>query len=321
MILLKKCEFSEKKFLEKGNKNTDMNEWNRKLLELTSKQWIDAMNSTDNFSAEIRSKEAVDRHSNGDISSFNACMGSSVERVEKALACIAKRGYVSADMDALDIGSGNGVFTLPFAEQYRHVTSLDISSNMQDEIRRRAAERGLTNIDYLNADWKDLDLDAWNLKDQYDLVLCSINPRGVQNYETLNKMNLASRGGCCLMTFAGRSESNHKRNLQQIILGRTLGTTGGNDIIFPFNMVYHMGGEPDMAYTTVGWEHRQKPEDAIEGICYSYWRFADITDAIKSKISEYVYANLEDGAYVDRAENLIGIMVWDAWKTKNNGLV
>lgn len=122
------------------------------------------------------------------------------------------------------------------------------------------------------------------------------------------------------MTFAGRGKSNHGRSLQEIILGRTLGTTGGNNIIFPFNVAYHMGGEPDMAYTTVGWERRQTPESAIDGICYSYWRFADITDEIKSKIAEYVYANLEDGCYVERVENLIGIMVWDAWKIKNNAL-
>lgn len=299
-----------------------MNEWNRKLMEQASLQWVDAMNSTDNFSAEIRSKDAVDKHSDKEkgVASFNTGMGSSVERVGKALACIEQRGYLGADMTALDIGSGNGVFTIPFAERYKRVTSLDIAVNMQDEIRRRAALQGLNNIDYITANWRDLDLDAMNMREQYDMVLCSINPRGICNYETLNKMNLASRGGCCLMTFAGRSKVTHRENLQNLILGRTLGTTGGNDIIFPFNVVYHMGGEPDLAYTTVGWERKYSPEQAIEEICYSYWRFADITDSIKTKIKEYVYANLENGEYVDRAEHLIGIMVWDAWKTKNNGL-
>ena len=297
-----------------------MNQWNRELLALTAQQWVNAMNTTDNFSAEIRSKDTVDKHADQDLSAFNDGMGSSTQRVEKALSCIAARGYLGKDMQALDIGSGNGVFTLPFAEQYKKVTSLDISSAMQGEIRRKAAEKGITNIEYINANWRDLDVDEQGIREKYDLVLCSINPRGVCSYETLNKMNQASKGGCCLMTFAGRGSSNHGRNIQQIILGRTLGTTGGNNIIFPFNVAYHMGGEPDMAYTSVNWERKQEPEQAVESICFSYWRFADITDEIRARVADYVYSHLEDGMYVERVENQIGIMVWDAWRTRNNTL-
>lgn len=298
-----------------------MEQWNRELMELASIQWVNAMNTTDNFSAEIRSKDAVDQHADKDVSSFQAGMGSSTERVEKALTCIANRGYFESNMTALDIGSGTGTFTIPFAQRYKEVTSLDISSAMQNVIRQRAAAENLTNIHYMQANWRDIDIDHAGMREQYDLVLCSINPRGVCNYETLNKMNRASRGGCCLMTFAGRGNSNHGKNIQQIVLGRTLGTTGGNNIIFPFNIAYHMGGEPDMAYATIGWERRQKPEQAIDGICFSYWRFAEITDEIRNNISNYVYANLEDGEYVERVENLIGITVWDAWRVKKNGQV
>lgn len=295
-----------------------MTQWNSQLLEWNAQQWEHAMSTTDNFCAEIRPRHMVDQHE--DVAGFKACMGSSTKRVAKALECIDSRGYLGADMDALDIGSGNGVFTLPLSQRYRRVTSLDISVAMQNEIRSQAREQGIRNIDYMNADWKNLNLKTAGMEKKYDLVLCSINPRGICNYETLDKMNQASRGGCCLMTFAGRGSSNHKTDLQQIILGRNLGTTGGNNIIFPFNIAYHMGGEPTLDYTTVSWEHRQKPEEAIESICFSYWRFADITEEIREKISDYVYANLEDGFYVDRSENLIGIMVWDAWRTREKRL-
>jgi SAM-dependent methyltransferase len=297
-----------------------MHKWNKDLLELSSRQWVEAMNSTDNFCAEIRPNEAVDKHEDSAIKVFNASMGSSTERVIKTLECIKNRGYAQPNMSVLDIGSGNGVFTLPFSEHYKSVTSLDISVAMQNEIRHRAKEKNIQNIKYINANWRELNIEQAGLKDNFDLVFCSINPRGVCNYETLNKLNEASKSGCCLSTFAGRGTSTHRAALQKIILGRTLGTTGGNNIIFPFNVVYHMGGEPDMAYSTVSWKRSQRPETAIEEICHSYWRFADITDEIKSKIADYVFANLEDGLYIDRSENLIGIMVWDAWRIKNNGL-
>lgn len=295
-----------------------MQQWNRALLNFHARQWVEAMNTTDNFCAEIRSKDAVDKHADKGIASFNEGMGKCTERVEKTLTCISNRGYMGKYMDALDIGSGNGIFTLAFAECYRSVTSLDISVPMQNEIRFLAGQRGISNIEYITANWRDLDLEAMNMQERYDLVLCSINPRGVCDYNTLHKMNRASRGGCCLAAFAGRGSSNHGADLQRIILGRELATTGGNNIIFPFNVVYHMGGEPDMSYTHMNWERRQTPEQAIDCICFSYWRFAEITIEIKNKVAEYVYANLEDGAYVDRVDNLIGIMVWDAWRVKKN---
>ena len=133
-------------------------------------------------------------------------------------------------------------------------------------------------------------------------------------------MNQASRGGCCLLTWAGRSVSRHTKALQKLILGRTLGTAGGNDIYFPFSLIYHMGGEPDLNYSTIAWERKLTPEGAVGGICRNYWRFAEITEDIRGKITQYVLENLEDGVYVDRTEHLIGIMVWDAWRIRKNGL-
>lgn len=298
-----------------------MAEWNRVHLQYWSEQWDLAMSRTDNFSAEIRSKDAVDRHEESNVTSFEQGMGQSTARVAKAMDCIRSRGYMQPEMNALDIGAGTGTFSIPFAGAYASVTTLDISAPMQDVIRKRAAETQLGNIEYMLANWHTLDLDKARMADRYDLVLSSINCRGIYNFETLNKMNKASRGGCCLMTWAGRSSGNHREDLQRIILGRTLTTAGGNDIIFPFNLIYHMGGEPDLAYATLGWEKRIEPENAIEGICFNFWRFAEITDSIRESIREYVYSQLEDdGCYVEKTEHLIGIMVWDAWRIKEAGL-
>lgn len=298
-----------------------MAEWNVKYLQYWSERWDIAMSRTENFSAEIRSKDAVDRHEERNVASFDTGMGQSTERVAKALACIRSRGYMQPGMTALDIGSGTGTFTIPFAGEYASVTSLDISAPMQDMVRQRAEQAQLHNIEYLLGNWHTLSLANAGMADRYDLVLSSINCRGIYNYETLNKMNRASRGGCCLMTWAGRSSVSHAKELQHLILGRTLTTAGGNDITFPFNLIYHMGGEPDLSYATLGWEKRIEPEKAVEGICFNYWRFAEITDAVRTAVRDYVYSHLEsDGCYVEKAEHLIGIMVWDAWRIKEAGL-
>ena len=67
-------------------------------------------------------------------------------------------------------------------------------------------------------------------------------------------------------TWAGQSRSSHGKNLQEIILGRTLETAGGNDIIFPFQMIYHMGGRPDLNYSRVAWSRGMEPEEAVSEI-------------------------------------------------------
>ena len=201
------------------------------------------MAHTENFSAEIRSKRAVDSHADRTVESFEKGMGSSAERVEDTMKRLEERGYRKMDMTVLDVGGGTGTFTLPFAREYRQVDTLDISVPMQQRIREKAAKEQLENIRYLCKNWHTLDVEREGMKKQYDLVLSSINCRGIYNAETLHKMNQCSRGGCCLLTWAGQSRSSHGKNLQEIILGRTLETAGGNDIIFPFQMIYHMGGE------------------------------------------------------------------------------
>jgi len=295
-----------------------MQDWNRELVEEWSLKWDAAMAATENFSSEIRSKEAVNRHAGDDTGNFDKRMGGSTARVKTTLDAIEKRGYLKPEMKALDIGAGTGVFTLPFAEKYSSVTSLDMSVGMQAAVKRKAEALGLTNIDYRIHNWHKLDLEAENMNDAYDLVLSSINCRGICSFDSLNKMNHASRGGCCLLTWAGRSRSGNSGELQQLILGKKLLTKGGNDIIYPFNLIYNMGGEPTLEYTSISWECPMDEEEAFEYIVSSYWRFTEITEEKKELIRNYVKSHLREGKYIEKTEHLVGIMVWDAWRIKEN---
>ena len=149
------------------------------------------------------------------------------------------------------------------------------------------------------------------------MVLSSINCRGINNFEAINKMNQASKGGCCLITWAGPGENNHSKELNELVLGRQLKSEGGNDIIIPFNIIYSMGGMPELTYSTCCWEKKSTIDDAINQICNNYWRFIDITDEIKEKIKGYVVKNSHDGIYTEKAKHNVGIMVWDSWRIKD----
>ena len=287
--------------------------WNDKYISYWSSEWDYAMAHTDNFCAEIRSKAAVDEHAENSARSYDETMGKNLARVEIAMDAIKKRGYMSEGMTALDIGSGTGVFTIAFAKEYAAVTALDISPAMQGIIRQKADREGLLNIEYTMQNWHSLDLRAAGMESRYDMVLSSLNTRGIYNFDTLIKMNNASRGGCCLVSFTGRGRRNHSGELHDLIIGRRLGSAGGNDIIMPFNLIYNMGGKPDMAYSEITWERELSPKQAIDGIAEQFWRFAEITTETRAKIENYVLTHLEqNGMYLEAARVPVAIMVWDS---------
>lgn len=291
--------------------------WNDKYVKYWSEQWDYAMNHTDNFSAEIRSKDAVDRHAEADVESYDKGMGKDTARVEKTIKMLEERGFLNPEWTALDIGSGTGIFTLPLAERLKQVTSLDISEGMQAIIRKKAAEKGLSNIDYTSYNWKTVDIEKEGLNQAYDLVLSSLNTRGICNFETLNKMNQAARKAGCLLAFTGGGSKNHGKALNELILGKQLQTAGGNDILMPFNLIYNMGGRPELSYADIYWDKAMDAEAAVEAICFNFWRFAEIDALMKAKIKEYVYSHLEaDGKYHDIATVPVGIMVWDVQRIR-----
>lgn len=294
-----------------------MPEWNTRFAEEAAGRWENAMAHTENFSAEIHSREAVSRHGEGTADMFDDAMGSDSSRVTDAMKRIRLHGYMESHMTALDIGSGTGIFTIPFAMSYAEVTSLDISCAMQDIIRKKAEAASLSNIRYLSYNWNDVDLKKAGLEQRFDLVLSSLNPRGICGRETLLKMNRASRMGCCLLAFTGGSKNNHSGDLQQLILGRPLTSAGGNDVIMPFDLVYHLGGQPELTYSRICWDRPLRPEAAIDFICDQYWRFTEITPEVRGKVEAYVERELEaDGLYHERAMVPVGIMVWDARRVR-----
>jgi ubiquinone/menaquinone biosynthesis C-methylase UbiE len=58
----------------------------------------------------------------------------------------------------VDLGAGTGFITLPLAAVTEHVTAVDISPAMADDLVKRAAEQGLANVETVVADLAALSL-------------------------------------------------------------------------------------------------------------------------------------------------------------------
>lgn len=63
---------------------------------------------------------------------------------------------LKAGMDAIDLCSGDGWFTLRIARVARQVVAIDIDSDMLEVARRRLTENGLRNCSYVTGDAYDI---------------------------------------------------------------------------------------------------------------------------------------------------------------------
>lgn len=68
---------------------------------------------------------------------------------------------------ALDVGAGCGALTLPVAERIERVTALEPAPAMAEALRRTAADRGLDNVEVVEAAWGEVPVAP------HDLVLCA----------------------------------------------------------------------------------------------------------------------------------------------------
>lgn len=57
--------------------------------------------------------------------------------------------------EVLEIGCGTGNFTVLMARYSKRILGVDFSAAMLDELKKRAEQEGLTNIDMVNAKWED----------------------------------------------------------------------------------------------------------------------------------------------------------------------
>ena len=75
---------------------------------------------------------------------------------------------VDASTTVLDVGGGTGRYAIPLASRAKHVTVVEPSGGSMEEMESIAAERGITNITAVAADWESAEVEA------ADIVLCSV---------------------------------------------------------------------------------------------------------------------------------------------------
>jgi SAM-dependent methyltransferase len=91
---------------------------------------------------------------------------------------------LKAGMDAVDLCAGDGWFALPMAKIARRVIAIDIDAKLLDAARRRLAEGGASNCEFVEGNAYDVPL---LVKGPVDFVLIANAFHGVQDKPRLSR--------------------------------------------------------------------------------------------------------------------------------------
>jgi SAM-dependent methyltransferase len=124
-----------------------------------------------------------------------------------------------ANKQALEVGCGGGQLTAFMANNFQHVTGVDISQKSLDYAKKICSERGLNNVDFLEGNLFD-DLFLNSHTGQYNFILCygvlhhTADPR--QGFERL--CALLKPGGILLVGVYSRTMLTYRLKRKLILL-------------------------------------------------------------------------------------------------------
>jgi len=239
------------------------------------------------------------RHSPGNVD----------HRVQGVLDMFLQQQILNGETAVLDIGCGPGTHALPLAEICKSVTALDGAGEMCLELEKKVKEKNIGNIKVLHRMWEDVDIKKENMLKKFDLVLASMTT-AVCDYETLDKMNQASRNNCCLIFWAQNSSNQARKELWKILFQEEDPGYGAASVIYPFNLLFSLGYYPEMRYIDSEWTYKEPVDEAIESLCRSFWLFTEITPYIKETITSYVQEKAENNIFSQKTKARLGVVTW-----------
>lgn len=216
----------------------------------------------------------------------------------------------SPEDNILDIGCGPGTLAIPLAQKVKNVTGLDISSEMLKHLKENAAQKNITNINYINCSWDD----AVVGKDvePHDIVIASrsLGPQDLR--ESMLKLASVAKKAVYftlpvehlpfdweVYQAIGRNERKHP------------------SYIYVFNTLYQMGINANLEILNS--RIRVKFSSVEEAMDDLQWRTTPFTDAEKERTKKYLekrFAEQKDSSIFKHEGFSKWALIW--WKTEEN---
>lgn len=224
---------------------------------------------------------------------------------KKIVDFLEAEGIVKEGKTVLDVGCGPGTYALSFLQRGMDFAEcVDSTEGMLKELWKRAEQLGLKEkIRTSLAAW-----DAFSGEDRYDLVFSSMSP-AISEYSELMKMETYSRKHCCLVTYGANMPGTIRGKVWEIFLGKKAQSMIF-DAIYPFNILYAMGRNPDMK-TFCEYGEREVPvSKAIEDtICY-FRIFGRDREQDIAVIEKKILENSIDGVIREDISGCFSVIHW-----------
>lgn len=231
------------------------------------------------------------------------------DKRQKTITWLQELGALQKGATVLDIGAGPGNWALPLAGLGTFVTALEPAEVMINILQSRIRTEETSSIAIRRATWQEIDLDREGWRGAFDLVFASMTP-GIDGPVMLKKMMTASKGFCYVSSFAGRHWQDWYGELWRELFNDEL-NGHGNDIIYPFNLVYAMGYRPELRFDhwdrTIAWTR----DKAIEDFTAHLESYTELTGEIHAAIASHVDARSVDGVFSQTRSGYLGMMAWD----------
>ncbi|OEF96515.1 class I SAM-dependent methyltransferase [Desulfuribacillus alkaliarsenatis] len=237
-------------------------------------------------------------------------------RVEKIINWMKGQGVSLEDIRILDIGSGLGSFTIPFATYAKEVVALEPVTAMTDFLRQEIKNRNITNITIVEEPWETVSIEDNDWIGSFDLVFASMVP-GVNDIRTIEKAINCSRAYCYISSFAGKREYIGLRDLWPILFEQEH-PPFHIDIQHQLNLIYTMGYN----FSFRVWEERRDNEFPAEEAAqellhqlqlmvddYLYNYVDENKQVIMKKIADYVDKKTVAGVYKHESVTRLGAIL------------
>ena len=226
-------------------------------------------------------------------------------RVEEIMAWLEAQGVTLAGAKVLDIGSGPGAFTLPFARAGAQVLALEPAKAMVSALEEHMSkEKFKGSIQVYKGLWEDVDLEAEGWREGFDLVFASMSP-GINSWETIEKALDCSRQYCYFSSFAGERFNHHYAKLWEILYGYKMPPWPA-DIIFVSQLLL-LGGY-DMTFHV--WNRRRPEaipvEEAVEELKKFFHQYGEEVPEMEAQIRLYLEVHLSQGLFKHEINTRLG---------------
>lgn len=195
------------------------------------------------------SSEIWDRRAERWIANLNAEPGKTArkQRIRTLAAQLRSRGLLGGDQTVADIGCGPGLFALEFARTARHAVGIDYSGRFVEHARKLAAERAVTNAEFLQRDFLTLDIKAEGFTRAFDLVFTCLTPAATGT-GSMEKLMGMSRGWCCNTTIV-HAEDSLAEQVMHDVFGEELNSRwNGRSFFILNNLLWLNGYYPETFY-------------------------------------------------------------------------